>query len=256
MSETSIVPFLHHLHTPGANLDVLAGDVVRLAGDEHRAGVYAWAARGSLELPVGALATLLRRAYEEGARWPGRRDELEARIRETAETAAAAPRCVCGAELRGDACTRDPAPPRCAKCHHALSHGTCPQCEPIAWLQSTHACVTIRYRPEGASGGRRSWARVVVGLAGERECGAKALEGCYLDADVEWSAPIGALVAEVYPWGSVKNGGERVRLCRVRSDGNGRGRLEEIEAGPWEWCEEWISFRAAALAELERGRVA
>ena len=257
MSEISILPLLHRLHTPGEDVAGLAGEIERVAGlsFEERGDVRAALAGGTLELPVGVLARLLVLAYREGSLYPGRKAEIEARIRETAETAAAAPRCVCGAELRGDTCTRDPLPPRC-KCGHTLSHGTCPQCEPVAWLQSTHPCVILRYRPQGASGGRRSWARVVVGLAGERERGAKALEGCYLDADVEFSAPIGALVAEVYPWGSQKNGGERVCLSRVRADASGKGRLEALEAGPWEWREEWITFRAAVLVELQRGRVA
>lgn len=256
MSEISIVPLIHMLNSP-APVEVVRNDVGRFLAAHtipHVSDV--------VTLSRTELAFLVTRAYIAGAEWPGRKAEIEARIRETAETAAAL-RCVCGAELRGDTCTGDPSPPRC-RCGHKMSHGTCPQCEPVAWLQSTHACVILRYRSERQTGGRYAWAKVVVGLAGEQTSGAGALQGCYLDARGEWSAPIGALVAEVYPWGPLR-GGERVRLCRVRKGRDGRGFLEELPQasdvndttrGPWSWPDQWPAFRAAVLRELQRGRVA
>lgn len=47
--------------------------------------------------------------------------------------------CKCGAPMRpgGSVCTSDPMPPKCEKCKHWLSHGTCPMCEPAAFTVAT-----------------------------------------------------------------------------------------------------------------------
>lgn len=232
--ETSVLPLLHRLHNPSETVAALATEIERVTGRWAMPEIVK--TLDAITLSRGALAQLLLAAYREGSQHPDRKAKLEASIQEFAAAAAATgARCVCGAELRGDTCTRDPSPPRCARCQHALSHGTCPQCEPLAWLQSTRECVSLVYQPGTRRRGRQPWARVVTSID---SCG---IHGVFLRAGEEHKLPIGLLVMEVSPHGRQS----QVYLHRV----NASGELQAT-AGPWIWERDWSAIREAIQEAL------
>lgn len=80
---------------------------------------------GGVAAPVVDLAALLQEVFAAGV------------VKGSSEVGIIPTRCRCGAMMVGDVCGSDPRPPRCAKCHHALSHGECPQCNADRWRRTT-----------------------------------------------------------------------------------------------------------------------
>jgi hypothetical protein len=73
------------------------------------------------------------------------------------------------------------------------------------------------YKKTCASGRRESWAKLVHGTDHSLR-GAKAFKGDYLQAGSQIDLPEGAVVLEVCPEGSVKNGYQQAYVKQVRND--------------------------------------
>lgn len=105
----------------------------------------------------------------------------------------------------------------------------------------------ITWNQTRASGKRTSWARNVQSIDYTIK-GARSFVGEYLENGVETELDIGALIIEVTPEGSVKNGWQRARLYRVTVD----GKYTEINPDfEFDWRKQFISFREFVASELD-----
>lgn len=78
--------------------------------------------------------------------------------------------------------------------------------------------VTVNFEPIRASGNRKSWAKHVTSVDTSQR-GGYAFIGDFLDVG-ENSLPAGAVVLEVIPTGSAKNGGKTAHVQTVDIDGS------------------------------------
>lgn len=108
-------------------------------------------------------------------------------------------------------------------------------------------------QPTG-SGRRTGWARTVRNIDMQQR-GAKAFLGEYLRDGVETELAVGTLVVEVAPIGSVKNGFDGARICRVTADGELAPCACSTD-GYWDWRKHWLSIRDAVIEELTQDRAA
>jgi len=100
----------------------------------------------------------------------------------------------------------------------------------------------ITYQKPTASGRRTGWAKHVTGVDQTKTNG-YAFEGEFLDVG-ESDLPLGAIVVEQYPTGSVRNGNPEGRIYRVTDEG-----LREIDEG-YHWREQFLSLRDAVAKAL------
>ena len=98
--------------------------------------------------------------------------------------------------------------------------------------------VRIKVKSKEASGRRRGWFRHVTDVDQSKTNG-YAFEGNFLGDGKEHDLPIGAVVVEKAPAGSVKNGYWEAHIHIVRPDG-----LEKVTADDdYDWVEDFLSFR-------------
>lgn len=113
--------------------------------------------------------------------------------------------------------------------------------------QTTSPQIRCRFVPESSSGNRKSWAMRVTGIANRTQRGVKAFDSTYLPKNTEIDLPLGALVIEVRPEGSVKNNWQSAWLLTVTEDG-----LSEVcDLGNWRT--DFLSIRDRIESELNGG---
>lgn len=78
--------------------------------------------------------------------------------------------------------------------------------------------VRIRWAKPTGSGRREGWGKVVFEIADDEQ-GARAFCGDYLRDRVMTEVPVGAVILEVSPQGSVKNAWQRADIYRVSAEG-------------------------------------
>lgn len=100
----------------------------------------------------------------------------------------------------------------------------------------------IRWKQPTASGRRTGWARTVDGVNYDVR-GAKSFEGEYLRDGEEVDLPNGAIVVEVSPQGSIKNGWQAATAYVV----DGEELVPRIE-DEHDWRKDFLSFRDAVVA--------
>lgn len=108
-----------------------------------------------------------------------------------------------------------------------------------------------------ASGRRKGWAKLITGIVDDDGVhavarGAKAFVGDYLNEHVEVDLPVGTLILDVEPSGSVKNGTKVASIRRVEEDPNrpGMGWFPRVTE-QFDWFSEFLSFRDEAKRVLE-----
>jgi hypothetical protein len=103
--------------------------------------------------------------------------------------------------------------------------------------------VTVNIKLSYASGSRKSWWKHVTSVDASKK-GGYAFEGDFLH-EGECEIPIGAVLLEVAPGGSVKNPSSYGQLFSVEKDGS----LSEITSS-MDWRKESVSLRKAAEAKF------
>lgn len=95
--------------------------------------------------------------------------------------------------------------------------------------------IRINYKAATESGRRRGWGKVVTSVDSGKTNG-YAFEGTFLQ-DGECDLPIGTVVVEMVPGGSIQNSRKMFRAATVRAEGVG------LEDAPLYEREQFLSFR-------------
>lgn len=101
---------------------------------------------------------------------------------------------------------------------------------------ATQTLARITYHQPTASGRRTGWART-FGAIDRTQRGAKAFVGEYLPVNQQIELPVGILIVEVSPCGSVKNGSNEAQIWRLEADGSWTRVGNE-----WNWHSEFLSL--------------
>lgn len=106
--------------------------------------------------------------------------------------------------------------------------------------------VRCRFTPESSSGGRKSWAMAITGIASNTAKGVKAFDGNYLKPETLVDLKIGTLVLEVRPEGSVKHAWQSAWLLEVTETG-----LHEMRK-LGDWRKDFLQVRDEIEHELSK----
>ena len=105
--------------------------------------------------------------------------------------------------------------------------------------------VRVKIQNETASGRREGWTKLVTGVDTTITNG-YAFAGDFLRDGAEHDLPVGAILVQCNPQGSVKNGWKSGVCLRVQADGS----LLRLHNKDYDWRDDFLSFRDLVADEL------
>lgn len=107
--------------------------------------------------------------------------------------------------------------------------------------------VRTKIRNETNSGNRCGWSKHVTSVDATKTNG-YAFIGDFLPDNTEIELPVGAVIVQKHPEGSVKHSWESGHVYRLGSDGD----LYETNGKSYNWRRDFVSFRDAVVRALAR----
>jgi hypothetical protein len=98
--------------------------------------------------------------------------------------------------------------------------------------------VRVKIENEKNSGNRKGWSKLVTSVDVTKTDG-YAFAGIFLNDNTETDVPVGSVVVQKNPEGSVKNGWESGSCYVIGSD----GKLYTTHSGVYKWKEQFLSLR-------------
>lgn len=106
--------------------------------------------------------------------------------------------------------------------------------------------VRTRIKNETNSGSRKGWSKHVTSVDTTKTNG-YALIGDFVPDNTEIELPVGAVIVQKHPEGSVKHSWESGHVYRLGSD----GMLYETDGKSYNWHKEFLSFRDQISTSLQ-----
>jgi len=113
--------------------------------------------------------------------------------------------------------------------------------------------VRTKIKNDMNSGRRKGWSKLVTSVDPSKNNG-YAFEGEFLDDGKEYDLPVGSVVIQKHPEGSVKHAWESGHCYTLDGDGDLCYTSDESGKESFDWHKEFLSFRDHVIAVLARSQ--